>query len=98
MAFRRYNRSPVLKAGTHYGTSASAKLIRSEIENGNLKYSVRILQIGERLDTIAGEVYGDGLLWWIIAASSGIGWGLQVPPGTRLYIPLDINKVAELVG
>ena len=52
---------------------------------------------GERLDQIAGVVYGDSTLWWMIAAASGIGWGLQVPPGTKLRIPLSPSEVFGLL-
>jgi nucleoid-associated protein YgaU len=67
------------------------------VRDGTIAYSESVLQEGERLDTIAGKVYGDGRYWWVIAAASGIGWGIQVPPGTVIIIP-DINQVAEYVG
>jgi nucleoid-associated protein YgaU len=51
----------------------------------------------ERLDTIAGVAYGDGRYWWVLAAASNIGWGLQVPPGTIIRIP-DLSQVAALVA
>ena len=51
------------------------------------------MQEGERLDTIAGKIYGDSNYWWVIAAASGIGWPLQVPPGTLLRIPEDLGAV-----
>jgi hypothetical protein len=41
----------------------------------------------QRLDVLAGIEYGDSSLWWIIAAASNIGWGLQVPPGILIKIP-----------
>jgi hypothetical protein len=47
------------------------------------------MEEGERLDSLAGTVYGDASLWWIIASASGIGWGMQVPPGTLIFIPND---------
>jgi hypothetical protein len=53
-----------------------------------------VLQQNQRLDTIAGDVYGNGKLWWIIAAASNIGWGLQCPAGTILLIP-DLSDVAK---
>ena len=56
-----------------------------------------IVQEGDRLDAIAGRFYGDGRLWWIVAASSGIGWWLQVPPGTRLLIPTDLNQIESVI-
>ena len=52
-----------------------------------------ILKEGERLDVIAGRTYGNARLWWVIAAASGIGWGLQVPPGTQILIPTDLKQV-----
>jgi hypothetical protein len=56
------------------------------------------MQGEERLDIIAGELYGDASLWWIIAAASGIGWGMQCPPGTVLDIPTKIEQITRLVG
>ena len=47
----------------------------------------------DRLDTLAGSVYGDGRLWWVIAAASGIGWWTQVPSGTLVLIPTDLTEV-----
>lgn len=55
------------------------------------------LKGAERLDTIAGDVYGDGRYWWVIAAASNIGWGLQVPAGTLLTVP-DLAQVLAIVG
>ena len=52
---------------------------------------------GHRLDTLAGLLLGNAKLWWIIAALSGIGWGLQVPAGTRITYPTDKSDVAEYV-
>ena len=52
----------------------------------------------ERLDVLAGKIYGDGGYWWIIAAASGIGWSLQVPPGTRLKIPTKLEQILSLVS
>ena len=56
-----------------------------------------ILDEGSRLDHLAAQNYGDGSYWWVIAAASSIGWGLQVPAGTIISIPSDINQVLSLV-
>lgn len=98
MPLRRYNRTPVLRGGHHYGTSSTSKVIRDAVDRGEIPVDVVIVQVGERLDTLAGRYYSDGRLWWIIAAASGIGWAPQVPPGTRLLIPRDLARVTELVG
>lgn len=95
MAINRY--SEIIALGTKYGTGRSHVLIRQALEAGTLEYSSSVLKGHQRLDTLAGEAYGDGSLWWVIAAASGIGWGLQVPPGTVINIP-DIQQVASLLA
>lgn len=97
MSLRRYARAPILKSGLQYGTSNASRVIREALTGGTLQAQIYTLQEGERLDTVAGQFYGDGRLWWVIAAASNVGWGLQVPPGTRLLIP-DIVRVTELIG
>jgi hypothetical protein len=94
---RRYARTPVIVAGKKYGTSNIIPIIRERIANNLLPYTTYTTNENERLDIISGQVYGDGRLWWIIAAASGIGWGLQVPSNTLLYIP-KLNDVAQLIG
>lgn len=92
---RRYSKTPALGYGFSYGTSYLVPIIRNAIANGNIRYEETTLDEGERLDIIAGKIYGDSLLFWVIAAASDIGWGLQVPPGTRIRIPNldDIKKI-----
>jgi hypothetical protein len=41
--------------------------------------------------------YGDSRYWWVLAASSDIGWGLQIPPGTVIRIP-DLTQVSNIIG
>jgi nucleoid-associated protein YgaU len=52
---------------------------------------------GERLDVLAGQIYNDARYWWVLAAASDIGWGMQVPPGTVIRIP-DLSDIANLIG
>ena len=94
----RYTRSPKIKAGKSYGTYAAGNVIYRAYQQGAIDVEFRVLKGKQRLDIVAGEYYGDGSLWWFIAAASRIGWGLQVPPGTRLVIPTDINQIAALIG
>jgi len=98
MAFSRYTRDDIIKAGTSFGTATAAEAIKDAVNDGTLEIETRLIEEAERLDTIAGQVYNDGTLWWIIAAASEIGWGLQVPPGTVLRIPISADSVKEIVG
>jgi hypothetical protein len=97
MTLSRYSRTPILDFGQQYGTCRARVAIQSAIANGTLTTRQMIVRGSERLDTIAGEVYGDARYWWIVAACSNIGWGLQVPPGTILQIAA-LADVAALVG
>lgn len=97
MALSRHSRTPVLGFGTQYGTGRAREAIQSAIANGLLSVKPMVTRGRERLDTLAGVLYGDGRYWWILAASSNIGWGLQVPPGTTINV-VDLGAVASLVG
>ena len=45
-------------------------------------------QVGDRLDTIANQFYGDASLWWIVATANNIHKAsFTVSPGTTLRIP-----------
>ena len=94
------SRYPLTNArqGYYYGTSNAKRVVLSLISTGAVKTKVEALQEGERLDIVAFREYKDASLWWIIAAASGIGWGLQVPPGVRLVIPLDPGPILDAVG
>ena len=93
----RYTFTPKVNQGKAYSTQELSSKIYYSTISGLIPYQTRLLREGERLDTIAGKAYGDGTLWWVIAACSGIGWGLQVPPGTLLKVPTDISKVLALM-
>ena len=97
MPFSRYNSTPVLSFGAQYGTSAAISAIREAIRAGRLSTGEIILRERERLDVLAGQIYNDARYWWVLAAASDIGWGLQVPAGTVIKIP-DLAAVARLVG
>lgn len=88
MAESRYTFSKKIKDGQAVSPANTFK-INKAINAGALAYKTTILEQGQRLDHIAGVAYGDSTLWWIIAAASGIGWGLQCPPGTIIKIPIN---------
>ena len=79
--------------GSRYGSATAITRIRNSYKQGVLVTKTMTLQSGQRLDTVAGSILGDSSLWWTIAALSGIGWGLQVPPGTRLIVPTDLAQL-----
>lgn len=97
MPASRYNKTPVLEFGRSYGTSQTVNNVRYAIKYGALPYSERLTQGAERLDVLAGQIYGDGRHWWILAAASDIGWGLQVPPGTIIKVP-RLEDVLKLIS
>ena len=95
----RYSRAPKIKGGKAYGTYFAGRAIHRAAATGALDVEVITTKESQRLDIIAGDYYsGNGTYWWIIAAASGIGWNLQVPPGTRLVVPTDLGQIEALVG
>ena len=92
----RYDNTPKLAINTRYGTSESVHRIRLAISSNSVPYRESILTESQRLDVLAGIEYGNSSYWWIIAAASNIGWGLQVPPGKSIKIP-DLKKILEVI-
>lgn len=94
---QRYANTPKIASGRQYGTATAHNAIRRAVKEGRIAARAYVLKEGEHLDVLAGKAYGNARLWWIIAAASGVGWPLQVPPGTLLSIPTDLNQVYEYV-
>lgn len=93
----RYRSDMPINDGKIRKSAGAIVRIRKAMRSGNLEVTTRILKQDERLDFIAGQVYGDGRLWWVIAAASGIGWAPQAPAGTYLVIPTDLSQVNGMV-
>ena len=93
MGISRYALSSKIKSGKGLATSANMTKIFNACERNTLKYEIFILEEAQRLDQLAGLAYQSSNYWWVIAAASGIGWGLQVPPGTVLRIPVNLGDV-----
>ena len=98
MALGRYGRTRLILGNKQYATPEGVVAIRRAVKGGGIAVQTHVTSDAERLDVIAGRKYGNGKLWWIIAAASDIGWALQVPPGTRLLIPVNLNDIAKVVG
>ena len=96
MTINRYQVDEIFGANKYYGTAQATNTIRTAINNGTLLFETVVLAGAQRLDTLAGDIYGDGTLWWVLAAASNIGWGLQVPPGTVISVP-RIEDVLEIL-
>ena len=77
--------------------SKASFVIGRAIKSGSLKFTIQVIKEGQRLDHIAASAYGDASLWWLIAAASGIGWGMQVPPGVVVKIPTEVSTALALL-
>ena len=77
-------------------TAQAFRIVKGAVKAGRISSQVITLRGLGRLDTLAGMHYGDGRYWWVLAAASDIGWGLQLPPGTRIVIP-NLGEVLELL-
>jgi len=80
-----------------YATSDLYTRIYRAAESGVLMTNVQQVSSSKRLDVLAYEAYGDATLWWIIAAASGIGWSMQLSPGTYVRVPSDLNMIYEMM-
>ena len=76
---------------TIYATARYNVNINRAVQSGILDCYTYTLADGERLDQISHKFYNNSTYWWVIAAASSIGWGLQVPPGTLLLIPKSLS-------
>ena len=97
MSIGRYTFANRFNAGEGISNPRTSSKIFRAVETGQIPVTYTKLQGAQRLDSIAYEKYGDASYWWIIAAASGIGWGLQVPPGTILRIPNNLAQVLRIV-
>jgi len=93
MSFSRYENDASVSGGKILATNQTLQNIRTGVRNGTISFTTMIMTETDRLDIVAGRVYGDGRLWWVIAAASGIGWWLQAPPGTRIIVPADLSQI-----
>jgi len=97
MTTSRYIRSPRLDLGAQFGTSQVIPLVRAAIKNGSIPVKTITVRGAERLDTLAGVLYGDSRYWWVLAIASNIGWGLQVPTDTIINVP-DLATIINFVS
>ena len=96
MAFSRYSFTSTAQAGRGLATPEAANSIYQAVKSGILPCTGYMLKESERLDHIAFKKLGDASLWWVLAATSGVGWGLQLPPGTLINIPDSMSAVYDI--
>ena len=96
MSTGRYFFQPTIDR-TYLSTPDLSTRIYAAVDAGTINASVSQLESNTRLDIIAFEAYGDATLWWIIAAASGIGWSMQLSPGTYIRVPTNIYTIYELM-
>ena len=94
---KRYKRDQRIGGGL-LQSAKSVAIIRRARDFGLLSTSTLVLSQDQRLDHIAFKELGDPHAWWIIAALSDIGWGMQLPAGTILRLPTDLQVINSLVG
>lgn len=80
--------------GKQLSSASATRVIRERMGRGIRVIQTLILTGDDRLDTLAGSIYGNSKYWWVLAAASEIGWGMQVPPGTIIKV-VDLNSVFE---
>ena len=95
MSISRYMLNGKVRQGRGVGTSSNMSKIFNACENNQINFEIYVIEENQRLDHLAGLAYNSASYWWVIAAASGIGWGLQVPPGTVIRIP---NNLADVLG
>lgn len=94
----RYAIDNRINGGEQLSTANSIRILRKAISGGNIPIIRNLKTTGfDRLDNLAGAIYGDAKYWWILAAASNIGWGLQVPPGTLINV-VPLEMVQRLIG
>ena len=93
----RYKSDVNIRGGIMKSSAKAVRRIRAARARGRIPCRQITLKESERLDRLAGQLLGDGRLWWVLAALSNIGWGLQVPPGTRILVPLDVGTVIGFI-
>mgnify|MGYP001444116458 CR=1 FL=1 len=95
---RRYTRDKLIRGGQTRGTNQTIRLLRNAMRTGNIAVVPYKTKEGDRLDQLAAINLGSSKLWWVLATISGIGWCLQIPPGTRILIPRDLDQIKRFTG
>lgn len=53
-----------------------------------------IAVLGDRLDLLAFDFYGDTSFWWVIASANGLsGDSIYLEPGSQIRIPSNLTGI-----
>jgi hypothetical protein len=102
MAKSRYFQTPIIKSESgvpeEYASYDVPQEMRGysslELTNGVQTFE-HVYSAGERLDHLAAKFFGDDQYWWVIAMINSVSFGLNIAPGTKLLIPVDVRPVLE---
>jgi hypothetical protein len=97
MPIGRYTFVSRFNQGKGISNPRIGSLIFNGVRSGKIPSTILTLPRGTRLDQLASERYGSASYWWVIAAASGVGWGLQLPAGTVIRIPINLSDILALV-
>lgn len=62
--------------------------------SNNDNYVITVL--GDRLDLLAFDFYGNTSFWWVIASANALpGDSLYLTPGMQLRIPSDLSSIVN---
>lgn len=89
----RYENIQIVKDNTgerYYSNNIYPDIPLSNDDN----YIITVL--GDRLDLIAFDFYGDSSMWWIIASANALpGDSLYLEPGSQLRIPVNVSAIVN---
>lgn len=86
----RYDNSNILKTST--GKQYFSGILYPIINPKDSDIYV-ITTVGDRLDLLANQYYGDSTLWWIISSVNNLRRdSIFIAPGTQLRIPIDLTS------
>ena len=92
----RYTYASPINSGEGKSNPKISSKIYLGVTQGRIQFKAMKLKRAQRLDHLSAEFYGNSKYWWIIAAASGIGWGLQVPEGTIIRIPQNLAQILTI--
>ena len=92
----RYKSDNTIRGNSTLSTPKAMDRLRAEHAAGRITTRLVIIGQGTRLDHLAFKHLGNPSYWWAIAALSKIGWSLQLPAGTALTVPTNIDQIRAL--